>query len=99
MVVKISSCPVGCSSLSQRRILLILARKLLGYNNEEGLYLLLKPAHGFFLPNSVLGPDVAGPAFLVSNAEARPAQHLPAEETHRTLAFCRLCVSLILTVF
>lgn len=59
--------------------MLFLARKLLGYKNKEGLYLLLEPAHGFLLPNPVLGPDVASPAFLVSNAETWPAQHLKDE--------------------
>lgn len=60
---------------------------LWGHKNQEGLHLLLKPAHGFFLPDSVLGSDVAGPAFLVGDAEARPAQHLPGKETHSAISF------------
>lgn len=67
--------------------MLTLARNLAGLkkkNNEVGLYLLLKPAHGFFLSNSVLGSNVASPALLISNAETRSAQHLPGEEPNST---------------
>jgi len=85
--------------LPQWSILLILATKLLGYKNKDRLYLLLKPAHGFFLSNSVLGSDVASPALLVSNAETRPAQHLPGEKTHSTVSFWHLFIFLNLTVF
>lgn len=73
--------------------MLILARKLSGYKNKDGLYLLLEPAHGFLLPNSVLGSDVASPAFLVSDAEARPAQHLQ-DEANSTASSWHLLVFL-----
>lgn len=85
------SCPVTCSIPPIRKV------KPLQYftdicqescrikkKNQVGLHLLLKPAHGFFLSNSVLGSNVASPALLVSNAETRPAQHLTREETNST---------------
>lgn len=74
--------------------MLTLARISWDDSHEAGPYLLLKPAHGFFLPDSVLGSDVAGSALLVSDAETRPAQHLPGEQTSSTVSFWHLLTSL-----
>lgn len=77
--------PLPQGKAEQPRVLLTLAAISRAESHEAGPYLLLEPAHGFLLPDPVLGSDVAGSALLVSDAETRPAQHLPGEQRHRVI--------------
>lgn len=87
---RLASCPELAAPLpqgkaEQPRVLLTLTGISRAESHEAGPYLLLEPAHGFLLPDPVLGSDVAGSALLVSDAETGPAQHLPGEQRHRVI--------------